>query len=244
VNPGQIASINGNLPFESVLADGATTTLPMSQNADVTVFETTAEVKVSSTGFSAQYGVGDIVYNQVTKGGTDAFHGAGYDYFQNNVGLASSGVAANEDSLEQANMGIAIGDYLHSGRMSLLISHFDNENAALYRNEGDMNFTDPSLASGIARGTRRYVGWGDAFVDFDNDGWLDYFVVNGHVYSQVDSAHQDAKYREPKPLFENQRDGTFKNLSKQAGQAIQAPQVSRGMPEFDRGNATDSDGRS
>jgi hypothetical protein len=81
LNPGQVASINGNLPFESMLADGATTTLPMSQNADVTVFETTAEVKVSDTAFSAQYGVGDIIYNQITKGGTDQFHGAGYEYF-------------------------------------------------------------------------------------------------------------------------------------------------------------------
>jgi hypothetical protein len=85
LNPGQISSINGNLPYESVLADGATTTLPMSQNSDVTVFETTSEVKVSATAFSAQYGVGDIVYNQITKSGTDKFHGAGYEYFQNDA---------------------------------------------------------------------------------------------------------------------------------------------------------------
>lgn len=84
-NPGQIASINGNLPFESMLADGATTTLPMSQNADVTIFETTAEVKVSTSAFSAQYGVGDIVYNQITKSGGERFHGAGYEYFQNDA---------------------------------------------------------------------------------------------------------------------------------------------------------------
>ena len=135
----------------------------------------------------------------------------GYGKFSD-VGLAS-GVAANEDGVEQANMGVAVGDYLHTGRMSLLISHFDNEYAALYRNDGNMNFTDASLASGIARGTKGYVGWGDALVDFDNDGWLDYFVVNGHVYPQVDGAHQDAKYREPKLLFENQRDGTFMNIS-------------------------------
>ena len=144
------------------------------------------------------------------------------------VGLAS-GVAANEDGAEQANMGVAVGDYLHTGRMSLLVSHFDNEYAALYRNEGKMNFTDASLASGITRGTKGYVGWGDAFVDFDNDGWLDYFLVNGHVYPQVDSAHQEAKYREPKLLFANQRDGSFKNISNLAGTAIQIPQVSRGM---------------
>ena len=84
-NPGTIASINGNLPFASVLQDGATTTLPMSQNSDVTVFETTSEVKVSATAFSAQYGVGDIVYNQITKSGTNQFHGAGYEFLQNNM---------------------------------------------------------------------------------------------------------------------------------------------------------------
>ncbi len=83
INPGTISSINGNLPYASVLQDGATTTLPMSQNSDVTVFETTAEVKISATAFSAQYGVGDIVYNQITKSGTDKFHGAVYEYNQN-----------------------------------------------------------------------------------------------------------------------------------------------------------------
>jgi len=85
LSAGMATSINGNLPFASMLQDGATTTLPMSQNSDVTVFETTAEVKVSATGFSAQYGVGDVVYNQITKSGGDRFHGAGYEYFQNNA---------------------------------------------------------------------------------------------------------------------------------------------------------------
>jgi len=82
VGPGQggtvgtTASINGNLPYASYLQDGATTTLPMSQNSDVTIFETTSEVKVSTTAFSAQNGLGDIIYNQITKSGTDKFHGA------------------------------------------------------------------------------------------------------------------------------------------------------------------------
>jgi Carboxypeptidase regulatory-like domain len=80
---GTTASINGNLPYASYMQDGATTTLPMSENSDVTVFETTAEVKVSATAFSAQYGLGDIVYNQITKSGTDKFHGAAYEYNQN-----------------------------------------------------------------------------------------------------------------------------------------------------------------
>lgn len=112
-NPGQISSINGNLPFESMLADGATTTLPMSQNADVTIFETTAEVKVSVTGFSAQYGVGDIVYNQITKSGSDKFHGAAYEYLQNNALNASPYQFSTTKNpipvLHYNNFGFAIG---------------------------------------------------------------------------------------------------------------------------------------
>lgn len=141
----------------------------------------------------------------------------------------TSGVALNENGAAQANMGVALGDFLHTGRMSLVLSHFDNEYAAVYRNDGDMNFTDISNASGIANGTRGYVGWGDAFVDFDNDGWEDFFLVNGHVYPQVDSIRSKLRYAEPKLLFLNQRKGTFKDISKLAGAAIQVPQVSRGM---------------
>jgi len=141
----------------------------------------------------------------------------------------TSGVAANEDGVEQANMGVALDDYSHDGRMSILISHFDIEYAALYHNEGGMNFADVSRASGIARGTQGYVGWGDAFVDFSNDGWQDFFLVNGHVYPQVDSTHTATKFLQPKLLFLNQRDGTFKNVSNRVGPALQIPQVSRGM---------------
>ncbi|HTS37511.1 MAG TPA: CRTAC1 family protein [Candidatus Solibacter sp.] len=141
----------------------------------------------------------------------------------------TSGVAANEDGLEQANMGVAFADYLHTGRMSLLLSHFDIEYAALYRNDGSMNFADTSIASGIARGTQGFVGWGDAFVDFDNDGWQDFFLANGHVYPQIDSAHRSTRYLEPKLLFLNQKDGTFRNISKQVGPDLQVEQVSRGV---------------
>jgi len=140
-----------------------------------------------------------------------------------------AGVAANEDGLEQANMGVAIGDYLHTGRMSLLLSHFDIEYAALYRNDGQMNFSEMSVPSGIARGTHGFVGWGDVFVDFSNDGWLDFFLVNGHVYPQVDTVPSGTKYLEPKFLFLNNHDGTFKNVSWRVGEALLKPQVSRGV---------------
>jgi hypothetical protein len=145
-----------------------------------------------------------------------------------NVAL-EAGVAVNDDGMEQANMGVAYGDYLHTGRMSLAISHFDVEYTALYTNDGGMSFTDNSVASGIARGTQGYVGWGDAFVDFANNGWQDFFQVNGHVYPQVDTTHTATHYLEPKLLFLNQRDGTFKNISRRVGPALVTPQVSRGL---------------
>jgi len=155
------------------------------------------------------------------------YQGDGAGNFED-VGLLA-GVAANADGAEQANMGLALGDFDHTGRMSVAISHFDVEYTALYRNDGDMNFTDASVASGIARGTQGYVGWGDAFVDFANSGWQDFLQVNGHVYPQVDSLHLATKFREPKLLFLNQRDGTFQNISRRVGPTLQVPQVSRGL---------------
>ena len=149
------------------------------------------------------------------------YHGDGKGKFQDE-GLIS-GVAANDDGVEQANMGVALGDYRHTGRMSLLISHFDTGYAALYENKGDMNFNDVSIASGIARGTQGYVGWGNAFVDFSNDGWQDLFQVNGHVYPQVNSTHTSTRYLEPKLLFLNQRDGAFKNVSRRSGGQFRTP---------------------
>ena len=140
-----------------------------------------------------------------------------------------AGVAVNQDGAEQANMGVALGDYQHNGLFSLAITHFNDEYTALFRNDGKMSFSDVSYASGLAPATTAYVGWGDAFFDFDNDGWPDLLLVNGHVYPQVDSLDITAKYREPGLLFLNQHDGTFKNISNLVGPAIQTPQVSRGM---------------
>jgi hypothetical protein len=140
-----------------------------------------------------------------------------------------SGVAVNQDGTEQANMGVALGDYMHTGRFSIAISHFSEEYATLYRSDGGMNFTDVSYPSGIARGTTPYVGWGDAFVDLNNSGWLDFILVNGHVYPQVGASGIGTAYREPKLVYANQHDGTFRDVSKLSGPAVEMPQVSRGL---------------
>jgi len=140
-----------------------------------------------------------------------------------------AGVAVSQDGAEQANMGVALADYGHTGLFSIAVTHFSDEYAALFENDGKMTFTDVSYASGIAPASTPYVGWGVAFFDFDNDGWPDLIMVNGHVYPQVDTIDITSKYHEPGLLFWNQQDGTFKNISRLVGPAIQTQQVSRGI---------------
>jgi hypothetical protein len=140
-----------------------------------------------------------------------------------------SGTALSNEGSEQASMGIAVGDYNHTGRPSLYVNNFENENADLYRNDGDWNFTEVSFPSGVAMSSLSWVKWGTAFVDLDNDGWLDLITVDGHVYPQMDQIPSDPGYLQPKVLDMNQGDGTFCNASDQAGPALEEKQVSRGL---------------
>ena len=140
-----------------------------------------------------------------------------------------AGVALDEDGKALANMGVALGDYLHTGLFSIAITHFSEQYLELFRNDGNLSFTDVSNISRIARATMHVVGWGDAFYDPDNDGWVDLIAVNGHVYPQVDDAKIGVTFREPSQLFLNQRDGTFRDVSELAGAALKVPRVGRGL---------------
>ena len=144
------------------------------------------------------------------------------------IGL-QSGTAVSEDGSEQASMGIGVGDYNHTGRPSLYVTNFSDENDLLYRNDGDWNFTEVSYPAGVALPSLPWVKWGTAFVDLDNDGWLDLITVSGHVYPQVDSLPSGPGYREPKLLSMNQKDGTFCDASDQAGPALTEKRASRGL---------------
>lgn len=144
------------------------------------------------------------------------------------IGL-ESGTAVSEDGSEEASMGIGVGDYNHTGRPSLFITNFEDEDDLLYRNDGNYDFSDVSYKSGVALPSLPWVKWGAAFADFDNDGWLDLIAVGGHVYPQVDSLPSGGGYREPKLLHFNQKDGTFCDASDQAGPALKEKRVSRGL---------------
>jgi enediyne biosynthesis protein E4 len=124
-----------------------------------------------------------------------------------------SGIALSGDGQEQGSMGVDWGDYLHEGRLSMLVTNFTEQPDTLYRNLGKDTFSDVSWPAKLAQPTFPYVGWGTAFFDMDNDGWLDIFVANGHVYPQVDSIPGGARYRQPLQLFRNNRNGSFEDLS-------------------------------
>ncbi len=115
----------------------------------------------------------------------------------------ASGYALNDSGRETASMGIASGDFTHSGNIDLYNTTFSDDYKPLYRNDGDANFTDVSYGMGIAEPTVPFLGWGTAFLDYDNDGWLDLLESNGHVYPQADHASWGTSFRQRPILFHN-----------------------------------------
>src|ERR1700719_4255526 len=132
------------------------------------------------------------------------------------VGMLT-GVALSGEGMELGNMGVDWGDYDHSGRLSFFVTHFEEQPNSLYRNMGAKGFDDVSWTSGVGHQNYGLVGWGTGFFDMDNDTWLDLLVANGHVYPQIDTLESGPRYREPLLLHRNNRDGTFDEVSKQAG---------------------------
>lgn len=205
-------------------------------NGDGTFTEVSKAAGVNDP--NGYYGLGVLWSDFNNTGHPDIFvaNDSTPNYLYKNVGNGKfkdigleSGTAVSDDGSEQASMGIAIGDYNHTGRPSLYVTNFSDENDALYRNDGGWNFTENSYAAGVAVPSLPWVKWGTAFIDVDNDGWLDLITVTGHVYPQVDSLPAGGGYREPKMLHLNQKDGTFCDASDQAGKALMERHVSRGL---------------
>ena len=150
------------------------------------------------------------------------------------VGILS-GVAYNADGREQAGMGSTVADYDGDGNLDLFRTNFSDDTSTLYHNNGDGTFTDVSYAAGFGAHTR-YLGWGTMFFDFDNDGWPDVLLVNGHVYPEVDNLNLGIDYSEPKVLYHNAGNGTFVDVSQMAGPAITTASPSRGLAVGDLWN--------
>ena len=136
-------------------------------------------------------------------------------------------------------MGVDWGDYLHNGRLSMFVTNFTEQPSTLYRNLGKDGFSDVSGPTKLAQPTFPYVGWGTAFFDMDNDGWLDVFQANGHVYPQVDSIPGGPSYRQPMQLFRNNHDGTFEDVSRTLSNI--PPESRRGAAFGDINNDGDID---
>jgi len=184
-----------------------------------------------------RYGLGAIWADYDNDGWPDLFlaNDAGPNFLYHNrhdgtfdeVGMLA-GVALGADGQELGSMGVDFADYDHDGKFDLLVTNYTDQINNLYRNLGDGAFTDMAWPAKIGQPSFRYVKWGAGLVDLDNDGWVDLFVVNGHVYPQVDAIPNSPGYKEPMQMFRNKHDGTFEDISKPSGVFDMAPESRRG----------------
>ncbi len=137
------------------------------------------------------------------------------------------GVAFDGNGKAMSGMGVDAADYAGDGHASIFRTNFSDEFETLYRNRGEGNFDDVTLDAGLGRNTR-YVGWGAGFFDFNNDGWKDLLLVNGHAFPEVDRLGIDIHYKDRAILYENERNTRFRDISEQAGPALKEKHSSRG----------------
>jgi hypothetical protein len=139
-----------------------------------------------------------------------------------------SGFALNKDGREIASMGIAAGDYENNGLIDFFVSDFGDDYKVLYHNDGDLSFTDVSYKAGVAQSSIPFVGWGDGFLDYDNDGWLDLFMTNGHVYPQVDQHEWGTSWAERPLLYHNEAGKSFSLVPAVKGTGLAVVTTGRG----------------
>ncbi len=151
-----------------------------------------------------------------------------------------AGVAYNGEGSEQAGMGVGIGDYDRDGSFDIIKTNFSDDTPTLYHNEGDGSFTDKTIPARLGLHTQ-FLGWSPGFIDYDNDGWPDIFMANGHVYPEIDAHSTDTTFLEPKLLYRNLGNGTFEDVSTRTGPGLLIRKSSRGAAFGDYDNDGDVD---
>jgi len=148
----------------------------------------------------------------------------------------AAGIGFSEDGVARAGMGTDAADYDRSGFASLIISNFANQMVSLYHNEGNGLFVDEAPQSEIGRDTLVTLGFGCFFFDYDNDGWLDIFVADGHIENEIERVQKRVSYAEPPHLFRNLGGGKFTEVTSQMGKAFGTPKVARSAAYADIDN--------
>jgi hypothetical protein len=144
-----------------------------------------------------------------------------------------AGLAYSERGTEQAGMGIAVGDYDRNGWIDLAVTNFSHDNDTLYRNDGELLFTDVSFPTGLGTASYFTLGWGVEFLDLDLDGRLDLYVCHGHVYPQIDGRDTGASFRAANGLYRNGGDGTLTSFPGGGGPAMSIEEASRALLPID-----------
>ena len=151
-----------------------------------------------------------------------------------------TGCALSQDGKPQAGMGVAVGDYDRNGTLDVFKTNFAGDTSTLYQNAGGRFCEDKTFAGGIGVNTR-WLGWGVGFLDLENDGWLDLFLVNGHVYPEVWQLRTEASYKQRKVVYRSRRDGRFEDVSERLGAPVTEPRAGRGAAFGDYDNDGDVD---
>jgi enediyne biosynthesis protein E4 len=168
-----------------------------------------------------------------------AFYHNNKDGTFTDIGI-EAGCAFSMDGKPQAGMGVTAGDYDHDGWLDIFKTNFSGDTSSLYHNTGKLSFDDVTFTAGIGT-TTRWLGWGCGFLDMDNNGWADIFLVNGHVYPEVEKLTTEAGYAQHKVLYRNLQNGRFEDVSDRVGGAVMQPISARGCAFGDYDNDGDID---
>ncbi len=211
-------------------------------NGNGTFTDVSAKAGILKAG--SRYGLTALAFDYNNDGWPDLFVACDSSpnllYRNNHDGTFSevgmeSGCAVSGDGQEQANMGVAVGDYDGDGFLDMFLPHFSDDTPILYHNLKGEFFDDLTNAAGLAVNTQ-YVCWGVGFADFDNDGWLDLLHVTGTVYPEVEKVFPDYKFKTPRVVYRNLGNGSFEEVSEMCGPAMLEPHSSRGCALGDFNN--------